>query len=194
MRYPVPLGLGLSAPDTPRGPLEGAGCPPHSPEGLVCGPEPAHVAAGGEQQQPDQGQAEVGSRAAGDPPGQAGDEVDAQGGAVDWGEGARGERGAEPGHSPPWTEAPMSAGTARPEKGPGGPAPHLLHAHRTGAHQKGALLPNPQALTARAQGGLLACPCPGLGSLGGAGGPPIPALSTHTATGGRSSSPGPGAR
>lgn len=34
---------------------------PHLPEGLVSRLEPAHIATGGEEQQPDQGQAKVGS-------------------------------------------------------------------------------------------------------------------------------------
>ena len=48
----------LSTPDTSQGALEGGGHP-NSPESLVGGPEPAHVAAGREEEQPEQGQAKV---------------------------------------------------------------------------------------------------------------------------------------
>ena len=44
----------------PQGPTR-AQPGPHLPEGLVGRPKPAHVATGREDQQPDQGQAEVGS-------------------------------------------------------------------------------------------------------------------------------------
>lgn len=47
----------------------------HSPKGLVGGAEPADVAAGTEEQKPEDGQAKIDPVAASDPPRQAGDDI-----------------------------------------------------------------------------------------------------------------------
>lgn len=67
--------------------LQLSACPPHRvglrfcglrapgpslPEGLVGRPEPAHIAAGSEENKPEDGQAKIGTRSARNPPGQAG--------------------------------------------------------------------------------------------------------------------------
>lgn len=53
-------------------------------EGLVCRPEPAHITAGSEENQPEQGQAKIGTSSARNPPGQAGHQVHTQSGTVNW--------------------------------------------------------------------------------------------------------------
>lgn len=118
---------------------------PHSPEGLVGGPEPAHVAAGGEEQQPEQGQPEVGSRATADPPGKAGDEVDCQGGAVDWRGRARGlSRASGSGLARPLHRDHGQRGLQGTEL-PTQPAPPARPAHHTAPwdqlYQRGYLSP-----------------------------------------------------
>lgn len=57
---------------------------PGLPEGLVRRPEPAHITAGSEDNQPEQGQAKIGTCSARNPPGQAGHEVYTQSGTVNW--------------------------------------------------------------------------------------------------------------
>lgn len=57
---------------------------PGLPEGLVDGPEPAHVRAGGEHEEPDDGQSEVGHAAAAEHPHEAANQIHHQRGGVNW--------------------------------------------------------------------------------------------------------------
>ena len=53
-------------------------------EGLVDGPEPAHIGAGSEHQQPDDGKAEVGHAPSGEHPCEAANQIHRQGNTVHW--------------------------------------------------------------------------------------------------------------
>lgn len=54
------------------------------PEGLVDGPEPAHVRAGGEHEEPDDGQSEVCYAAAAEHPHKAANQIHRKGGGINW--------------------------------------------------------------------------------------------------------------
>lgn len=57
---------------------------PRLPESLVDGPEPAHVRAGGEHEEPDDGQSKVGNAAAAKHPHKAANQVHHKGGDINW--------------------------------------------------------------------------------------------------------------
>lgn len=57
---------------------------PGSPEGLVDGPEPAHVRAGGEHEEPDDRQSEVCYAAAAEHPHEAANQIHRKGGGINW--------------------------------------------------------------------------------------------------------------
>lgn len=57
---------------------------PGSPEGLVDGPEPAHIRAGGEHEEPDDRQSEVRYAAAAEHPHEAANQIHHKGSGINW--------------------------------------------------------------------------------------------------------------